>query len=837
MRANLPNKQYFVGKAVPNRPDVTILSWKASGNNAHLFQGHSSTLKRDVACKIIPKSNLVYGKDGGDLWQGEVQKADVLTSTTPVKFIDIQNWKDDEAGIDCIVLISEYVSGKNLKNFIAETSEAITIAFILDWLATMLNLLNEMKFRDVDHGDLHGGNILVQERPPYDLIGPRHVFRVTDFGVAEATSDRRFKDDYEQLADMLQQLLKAINYSELSQKDKYIFRMLRDRFVARHLVEIDLTRDQLARQPDGLLRALRELDSEFERTAAQETTQLVSPFDFLSCEQIGEAPALLRALFSDRFLGLQEIESQNNVVVTGPRGCGKTTVFRSQSLDQKMHVGDAVPERLRYLGVYYRCDDLYFAFPRYILPEREQALDIPLHFVTATLLAKLLDSLEAWSRKYFGEEFARIEARTTEALWGVLGIAPPPSPGYATFRAVIASLNKERLKAAERHRFANDLKRTIGRCFGPEVLIKACEVLSVNLTFVRGRPIYFFIDDYSSPKVTKDLQANLNRVFMQRASVCFFKLSTESPVSFAKHDVDGKIYVESREFVLNNLGLVYLHAEEEPKLSFIEDVFRRRLAESKPSYVAELGDLVGSSSDQNYNELARGIREGKKPSLGGKEALCSLCSGDIHYVIGLVGDMVRLNGGFRAAEGRGSEAQIPIEIQNRAIREAAGGFLKNLRGIPKCGEQLVSIVEAFGNVSNSHLKYLDSKNEEGAPPKQASRIEPYEPFKLSIKAQEYYDELLRYSVFIEDFRGKSRRGNVVPRLYLRRFLIPHFHLTFSMRDSIELEPADFEAFLLDPKAFEQKLRLRSAEDAERLEKRQNEFKNQLTLQLNDEPEQ
>jgi ABC-type uncharacterized transport system fused permease/ATPase subunit len=76
-----------------------------------------------------------------------------------------------------------------------------------------------------------------------------------------------------------------------------------------------------------LLRRLQELESEFERNNPLESPQLLTPFDFLSCEQIGEAPALLRALYSDQFLGLADIESQNNVVVTGPRGCGKTTFF------------------------------------------------------------------------------------------------------------------------------------------------------------------------------------------------------------------------------------------------------------------------------------------------------------------------------------------------------------------------------------------------------------------------------------------------------------------------------------------------------------------------------
>ena len=832
MRANLPDRNYFIAKAIPSRPDLTVVNWVNSGNNAHLFRARSQSLKRDLACKVIPRSNLLRDSEGNELWRAEVHKADALRSPVVVKFEDVKEWRDAGAGIDCVVLISEFVEGPCLREFLSKSPDVITVPLIMNWLGTMLNLFNEMALREVTHGDLHTGNILVEDRSSYDLQGPRYVFRVTDFGVAEATSDQRFKDDYQQLADILVQLLQLVKYSVCSPKDKFIFNALRDNFLARHLVETDVTLDPLARRPPELFERLKKLDDDFDRTAAQESTSLLSPFDFLSCEQIGEAPALLRALYSERFLGLPEIESQNNVVVTGPRGCGKTTVFRSLSLDHKLHIEEAVPDQTRYLGVYYRCDDLYFGFPRYAVPTRDEALDIPIHFVTATLLSKLLDSLEAWSRHYFADEFSSVESKVSETLWTTLDITPPQSPGYATFKSLIARLNKERFKAMERHRFVTDQNRSVGRCFGPEVLVNACQVLSNHLSFTRGRPFYFFIDDYSFPKVTKPLQTNLNRVFMQRTSVCFFKLSTESPVSFAKDDIDGKIYVESREFVLHNLGLVYLHGEESPKLTFIEDVFRRRLAESKTDFPArELADLVGSNSAQNNNDLARQIRENKKPLFWGKETLCKLCSGDIHYLISLVGNMVRLCGGLQELAKADGGFQIPEKIQNQAIRDAAGGFLKNLRGIPRCGEQLVAIVEAFGNVANSHMKYLDSKNESGAPPKQATRIEPYEPFSLSNKAQQYYDELLRYSVFIEDFRGKSRRGNVVPRLYLRRFLIPHFNLTFSMRDSIELEPDEFETFLSNPKSFEQKLRLKSSDDANRYDKQQIKARNQLSLGL------
>ncbi|HXF39416.1 MAG TPA: protein kinase [Blastocatellia bacterium] len=834
MRANLPDKNYFVGRRVPGRADITVTQWIASGNDGHLFRAHSTELGRDVACKIIPSANLVRDSDGRETWRAEVLKPNALRSPVVVRFDYIGTWHDDSDGVDSVVLISEFVDGPNLSKFIKTCADEITVSFVVDWLATMLNLFNEMKLRGVRHGDLHAGNILVEDRSSYNLLGPRFVFRVTDFGVAEATSEARFKDDYLQLADVLAQLLRVIAAGyPTSPKEKFFCDTLRHHFLERHLIEADLTHDPLARQPAELLRRLQQLDSEFESAATQETP-LLTPFDFLSCEQIGEASALLQALYSDRFLGLSEIESRNNVVVTGPRGCGKSTVFRSLGLDHRLRVNEANPDHLRYLGVYYRCDDLYFAFPRYVVPQRSEALDLAIHFVTATLLGKLLDSVESWARRYFEDEFMASEVRSSDALWAALGLLPPHVPGRLTFKALVSQLNKERVRAAEHNRFANDRNRNIARCFGPEVLQNVCEALRTSLSFVRGRPIYFFIDDYSAPKVTKQLQTSLNRVFMQRTSACFFKLSTESPVSFEKSDIDGKIYVENREFVLQNLGLVYLHAGVTQKLSFIEDVFRRRLGNTASGFPArELEELVGSDARQNNNELSRRIREGEKPALWGKEALCGLCSGDIHYVLNLVGDMVRLSGGpddLALAQG---VPKISPPTQNRAIRDAAGNFLKNLRGIPRCGEELVAIVEAFGNVAHSHLKFLDSKNEDGNPPKQATRIEPYEPFTLSVEAQRLYDELLRYAVFIEDFRGKSRRGNVVPRLYLRRFLIPHFNLTFSTRDSIEIEPGDFERFLLKPKRFEQKLRLKSVKAAKKYENSVEASKDQLKLKLDD----
>jgi len=300
---------------------------------------------------------------------------------------------------------------------------------------------------------------------------------------------------------------------------------------------------------------------------------------------------------------------------------------------------------------------------------------------------------------------------------------------------------------------------------------------------------------------------------MHRTSHAFFKISTESPVSFIRYDIDGKQFVESREFDFINLGLRYISDSSNKPMEFIDDLFSRRFqaVESYPARTLE--ELVGSMP-RNENATARVLKgEGDEADknhalYAGKETIARMCSGDIHYIIRLVGrmadDLQNTSGGL----GTEDSPIVSAERQHQTIRALAGEFIDQLSRVPNQGPHLSKVVTAIGNVAHSYLRYRTSRNEVGQPPHQASRIEPFEPLSLSEPALIVLEDLLRYSVLIEDPRGKSRRGHVVPRFYLRRYLIPHFRLTFSQRDSIELDSGSIETLLLDPDGFENKKRIR-----------------------------
>lgn len=808
MRKHLPPKDYFLNKKIPGYGDYVIKEYINSGMNAHMFRAYNETLSQSLACKIIPVANLQKGSIDNENWKIEAQRPNILQSDAVVKCRLQTIWKDPINNIDCLVLCFDYIDGVSLSSYIDDNKDNISINFIENILKIIFPVLYELKERGMEHGDLHEGNILVESPSRYSL-GAEYRFRITDFSTRNIISLSMTSDDYFQIAHILRKLLSLIDYGSLSPRDKYKYNIFNYDFLARHLQETDPTIDPYVKNPKMLYEKLNSLDQEFiKKESTVEVSRLTTPFDYLSCEQIGDAHGVLQSLYSDKFLALADVQDKNNLILTGPRGCGKSTVFRSLSLFHRYLVANDGQEFVSFIGIYYRCDDLYFSFPRYKAPDNPLSIDIPLHFIITSLLFEALESLEFWGKKHYPEQFANNEKTISSALWELFEFAKPTEPGSDSFKRIQIKLKKERKRAADKQRFINDPKQTYSNFFGVEILTKACDIIQKGFPFLANRPFYFFIDDYSFPKITFDLQRNLNRLFMQRSHCCFFKLSTESPVSYSSEDVDGKAYVEGREFRLINLGILYLHEDPATKLMFIEDVFQRRL-NAVPNYpCSTLDELIGDESASSFNEIARDLRDSKHQTVYGKTSLSNLCSGDIHYIINLVGKMVSTFGGPEKLRDKKINPRVNNEIQNKVIREEAGRFLNDLRSLSKHGEQLVNIVTTFGIVAHSYLMYKSSGNEGASPPHQCSRIEPLEELNLNSYESEVYTELLRYSVFIEDRRGKSLRGKVVPRLYLRRFLIPHFNLTFSKRDSMTLEPQEFSLLLKDPKKFEELKRLR-----------------------------
>lgn len=808
MKSNLPPRESLLGKATPGTPSYVLREYLGSGCNALVFRAHCEGMSRTAACKVIPYSNLVNGPEDSEKWMREVRAANVVSSSRVVKFFDVGIWPE----IGCVYLLSDLIEGVNLRDFLKK-ARTLDMDFVLNFFITMLDFLRELDDAHTKHGDLHSGNIIVEDRAK-SFIGKKFDYRVTDFGVASLSPDAELLDDWQQLGRLMREMLEKVDYQRCEANDRAMYMLLRDDILGKRMLERDQTFGLSETTPHALFALLESTKNSATRLSSAHAPKLTTPFEFTSCEQMGEAHTLIRGLYSNKLFGHNNVEGRTNVVLTGPRGCGKTTVFRSMSLEHRCLTDSDLPDDINFIGIYYQCLDLQFAFPRYELPSRKEAFNLPMHYIISTLARGILVSLSFWGHRRFHATLFDQEVAAARRIWSLLSIPKPRLPNADSFSALASVFENERRRAKEKQRFAEDPKQDFGAYFGPEVFLSICEALQKELRCLEGRPFYCFIDDYSKPGITRDLQRNLNRLLMVRTPLCFFKLATDSPASYEIQDIDGRTYVEGREFQLTNLGIEFISAGPKEKLNFIEDIFDRRLSHTADFPIKRFAKLVGGGEKRSNDDVARLIREGKPPKTWGKNAIVELCSGDIHFLLKLVGQMVVGAGGVETLREINSIPAIPLEVQNRAIRTGAGDYVKSLRSLTN-GERLVDIVSAFGRVAGSYLKGRDSKVVRGKPvPHQAARIDLLDDPRLSEELREVYDELLRYSVFLEDVRGKSRRGSAVPRLHLRRFLIPFFNLTFSRGDSIELSIDDFQLLLTDPKKFEGVKTWSSSADAE-----------------------
>ena len=121
--------------------------------------------------------------------------------------------------------------------------------------------------------------------------------------------------------------------------------------------------------------------------------------------------------------------------------------------------------------------------------------------------------------------------------------------------------------------------------------------------------------------------------------------------------------------------------------------------------------------------------------------------------------------------------------------------------IKSWGEHLVKIAETFKEMCLHELRTRDGGRKGRNEPKQAFRIELVDECSLEGIGKELYDDLIRYGIFLRDVRGKSIRGAIIPRLYLRRLLIPFCTLTFSKIDNISLNASAFDYLLNAPEDF------------------------------------
>ena len=770
----------------------------------------------------------------------------------------------------CQYTVWDYIPpGENLQKHLERVGKVRT-SFLVSVIERILHVLHACHQKGVArHGDLHPGNILIGDETAStldDSLQPRAAIFVSDFGYGATGAAKIPKDDYKGLANIINEVILRIEYSSTTSTDRQILQAIRQE-LGKLLRE---SPGAERRKPLELLSALSEIKQCAKGYDATESTHASSPGlqttipnesltvgQFQVSEMIGERWHWWKRLFVPTVPARSKILALDiPTVVTGPRGCGKTMLFRRLSERLVVECGEVttLPMNGQFVAFYVNANDFADVCTRF--PEQPTVND-ETRLVCYANLCVLADLLAVQSAR-----MGRMRERPTEAFlkrvqaWLVSEANASLLEGedrLEQYRTILEQIKWTFLRGQEatfpgfeelsQHRWLQHFVREIRKC----------------CSWIASRAVLLFIDDYSTPRVSPSMQRVLNRLFLQRSPDFLAKIATEAFSTFVSEDSSGKHLQDGDDYQLVDMGEEALFLPDTERQVFLNEVLSRRLSIDRrvPSENSTLEEVLGLMplSKTEFARRLRGVphtetdakdspvdgssqRRGPsraRVTYAGANVFSDLWSGDTRTLIQLITDVVD-----DAAVGvqpgtTAMQLTLPVEpaIQDRVFRNRGGLWLdsqtrneptdrqrmsKELSRFQQLhpdyqlsgayGDHLKAVVEAFVAAARNHLLGPTYVISEGKTPREvprmAFRIEIIDEFRLGGLAQEIYRDLVRYGLFMRDSRGKSIRGAFVPRLYLRRLLLPFCSLALSKRDSVQLNCAAFMQLLLEPDRFKTK---------------------------------
>jgi hypothetical protein len=767
----------------------------------------------------------------------------------------------------CQFTVWDYIApGENLHQYLKREGRVST-SFLVAVVERILHVLHACEAQGVSrHGDLHSGNILIGDHTIArldDSLQPRAPIYVSDFGYGTTGAVTTPKDDYEGLSQIINEMIPFIDYATATATHRQILQAMQ-RDLGKLLREPAATERT---HPLALLKVLGDLKKSAQggdrRVPNATTTGSVTPTagetpsvgQFQVSEMIGDRWDWWRRLFVPTVPARSRILALDiPTVVTGPRGCGKTMLFRRLSERLVVECGEVadLPTGRGFVALYVNANDFADAFahfPEHPTPEDEGRL---ICYANLCILADLLTVQSARA--------GRFNERANDSLLALVQSLLVPN----TFSGLVVGEDRlERYRAVlEQIKWAFPPSESANVFPGfaelsqHRWLPRFIQQARSSCPWIGDRAVLLFIDDFSTPRVTSSMQRVLNRLLLQRSPEFLAKVATEAWSTFVPEDSSGKQLQDGDDYQLVDMGEESLFLPDEERLAFLDQVFARRLAldpriasgtTSLQAFLGRMGlsktefarRLRLSLADQNVTERVpvegtsqRRGRSRARVQYFGEDVLSNLWSGDTRTMIQLVSDVLDQAAETRKRVGNGSPIELPVapSIQDRVFRNRGGEWLNShtrneptdprrmkaeleriktaTPGYALCGEygdHLKAIVEAFVAAATKLLLGPTYKILEGGNlryvPRMAFRLEIVDEFRIDGLAQEIYRDLIRYGLFMRDNRGKSVRGTFVPRLYLRRLLLPYCTLALSKRDSVPLTCDAFKQLLLEPDRF------------------------------------
>lgn len=733
---------------------------------------------------------------------------------------------------DWVCFLSEWLPGETIAEVLERTPDMVTPSLVVKVAMQLLTAVRFFELRGLKHDDLHLGNLMLV-KPDADLVAIDPERRdphltVIDIGSTKDIdrTTRKDDDDWSSVAKCLialhnvlhQNRREASRYPEFIESFRRFIEQLSDENPARFFPDEG---DYLAR--------LREAEALI--TLQPRNRNSFTPFAAISAEHLASDELLLR-LFVDCLPWIQLASTGDPCLLFGPRGCGKSMVFRYLSVRTHVTTRQASLEKIKnigFFGVYISCasdlgnDLLWLAREKDRVAARAEEITTYFNLVLARELFRALAACGQAPAisEYLGlSNAARLSI--TEFLVtqcdGALEMVR--ISGMDQFQSCVDSLDQARLRLS---RSMMPGKDPYSLRLSATFIRDLCRHIAGLAAGFSASRITFLLDDYTHTRLNADIQKVLNTVIWQRDASFTFKVSSE-PYGFDTTHLDGVQIDANREFTPIDAGYLTLgNDRRNERRDFITKLLDKRLEAA--AYAGTAEQLIGDSLYTEDPALAlairgsrSGSRSGKKTHYHGLHVLSDAWSGDVATILHIAREMF-----VKAKVGAASIATIKPDIQHESIVKIATGMRARVQGFHPFGDQMSRIMSAFGDTAARILVDGVLQNVDGQSlPQRRYRLEMSLPPGTSLDAELMKEkngehlvalrkELVRRGVFIErpESRGKESPGHRTLRWELRTSILPSFGTSLIRKDYIDIKRVeDFVEFLMNPNVYMDKVWLR-----------------------------